>query len=849
MGALTVRWAVLGKTPKSGLDYETTATSHPAQGRQFAKILSAFTPGTSPNSALPRVSTSYFSETEGDRKKTPMVGLSLQKVSKGAQDGFERDTTATFFVCAKWADFCAAHASYLTLYQAIRDIDLSTLGSRPLKLELDPYPLDDFGAAVTPLARQAAALLLAEQQICVTGTGHLPADTRLETRLAFLDTVATLLPYGFRSSLAVSTWTGSSAQHQIKLSFAAVAPAWAGELRWSDEGAQVEPPIDVPGKERYGRYVAELNDLKDPVLLGEVIARLRMSTEPLSLKRPTDLDNARAFLVTAVSEARKVLNPAPRAAENLSAEIPATKSTSTELAIREPAGIGLAFREPAGTGPDRGPHGGFGARNFAPLAEHVAAGLADLRLENRSGLVAAAQACMRLNVTDADRLAARKAIRLHASAFQLQPSPALLDDVTRFLRVMLGLVYGERPNAQGIDDLAADLEGAPSQSLIGAVESAFRPTPAGEILLTGFLYSDAAGARSVSVDQVVAALAEEPHQRLLEIARVVLRKTPPTEARVVLENHGYLAEAVESAPAQSRHELYRFLLTAAYRGALATADVEDVVARSGYPSAHLMAAIFDVAADDVDWTTVSVALRAGAIAAVNRRGDTDGGGHPEPARAPAEAAWVTIKRRARRLPRWSGWCAAALATMLLIVSLLWPTGSAPTSVSGPAGAPATGPLATSSGEAVAPTLPVAPPPPTNLGAPPPPLPVPWPLYTVEAAGDRGVRPLNRWINAMNSRKCDLIGRLKPAGNQTARVYEGLQAACESTTFGGHDRWDEAQRAADTVRGIPDDCMDKLAARLLKALTEAHRTNPGVPIQLTFGQKPTPVPCTATPPQK
>ncbi|SEH03024.1 hypothetical protein SAMN05444920_13233 [Nonomuraea solani] len=258
MGWLTAHWAILGKTPESLDDYGVIACSSGAiTSAEFGMWLKAFTSGTMEPKALPRVATSHF--TIGPDKE-PWLGLSLQTEPE-SQDGFQRPYAMTYYACVRWADVASesTRLSYRALYEALAKEDFSG-GDAPFLLSPSAYDERQLAGAVNGTARRAAALLLTGRPVCVVRAGHLP----LEKRLDFLDAVAALLPYGFRPTLAASTWTNSASRHRIRLSFAEVPPthgAW--ELPWEDDDPpEAYPPQALLYEKELARYRgADLQEL------------------------------------------------------------------------------------------------------------------------------------------------------------------------------------------------------------------------------------------------------------------------------------------------------------------------------------------------------------------------------------------------------------------------------------------------------------------------------------------------------------------------------------------------------------------------------------------------------------
>ncbi|MFF4418151.1 hypothetical protein ACFYY8_36965 [Streptosporangium sp. NPDC001559] len=258
---LTAEWALWGKLSDTRDDYNVLACSRGRLGHDdFVKIVTRYAPGTPTD--LPQVTVSWVGGID-----TPYIGLAIQEWSD-RRDRLGRPIADTRYFCVPYGQVADGPVSYEGLYDALVGRVLPVDGPLGVNVPvLDPRVIAD---RVDRTAMNAAALLLTDEQVCVL-RGE---AVSMRERLRFLDTVAALLPYGLRARLTVSTWTDSSAEHRIKLSFAKHTRDGAYSVTWGADDA-VAARRDIAG-----RYV-ELLDAFSPE---EAVTRLARQTEPLSFK-------------------------------------------------------------------------------------------------------------------------------------------------------------------------------------------------------------------------------------------------------------------------------------------------------------------------------------------------------------------------------------------------------------------------------------------------------------------------------------------------------------------------------------------------------------------------------------
>ncbi|MFI5957832.1 hypothetical protein [Cryptosporangium sp. NPDC051539] len=261
---LAAGWAVLGKTPGAAGDYRILRSDRTTfTPREYLAILSRFSPGTPrPPSArptpdaLPWVSTGYAARTG----RPGVLGLAVREWTRDL-DAAGRPIATTTFACVPFAMLAGHPVTYTDLYRAIRAADIP---SRPdgATLELRLPPLDpealeaEIDRAGLDLVVDTTALLL-KSPVAVLGAPPVTTEQHVSQRLAFLDAVTSLLPYGQRARLTVSTWAQADAEHRIRLAVTARTRPGDEAVRWGEsrEWGEVREPT-----ERYRALLWELVD-------------------------------------------------------------------------------------------------------------------------------------------------------------------------------------------------------------------------------------------------------------------------------------------------------------------------------------------------------------------------------------------------------------------------------------------------------------------------------------------------------------------------------------------------------------------------------------------------------------
>ena len=176
------------------------------------------TPETLPN-ALPQVTISYLRS----RDRSSHLALAIHRLASDAHpdgqltatDDDGRPVVTTSYYCVRYDPVAERAVSYRDMYEAFAAVPLRPANGPVLSVEMtaatDPGAIDS-------LAVQAAALLLTGRPVCVLGAAL--QTTSMTDRLAFIDTVMSLLPYGFRARMTAATWTRATNQnHRFRLFF------------------------------------------------------------------------------------------------------------------------------------------------------------------------------------------------------------------------------------------------------------------------------------------------------------------------------------------------------------------------------------------------------------------------------------------------------------------------------------------------------------------------------------------------------------------------------------------------------------------------------------------------------
>ena len=222
---VSAQWALEGKQP-DGAGYRILACSTAELDRgNFADALSRFQLGEL--STLPQVSVSYARL--GTQPGLSYLALAIhwyatdgERHAQGVtpHDDQGRLTAYTSYFCLPYKRLADAAIGYQAMYSALHPVTLTTADGPPRQVQIaaptSRTPVAD------DLAMRVAPLLLTGRPVCVLGA----EGTEMEERLAFIDSVMGLLPYGFRARMTAATWTrATNRQHRFRLFFSSARRA------------------------------------------------------------------------------------------------------------------------------------------------------------------------------------------------------------------------------------------------------------------------------------------------------------------------------------------------------------------------------------------------------------------------------------------------------------------------------------------------------------------------------------------------------------------------------------------------------------------------------------------------
>ena len=280
---MVTEWAWISKEPGSHEDYGILAAS---MGRidvgRFALTYVAGVPdsGMPENApAAPPWVTFGSHLTSVDRQ---ILSISVQDPWHGRDRASRPIWPRRFFLCW-YDDLTAASASYRTLWGAVGAVELPRPDRQPVSIAIRPQPLNDVLAAIDKMGFDNAAAIAAallDGPVAITGTASLclTGPSAALDRLAVLNAVAALLPYGFRAVLSGSTAVDNTVAHRMRLILA----------DYAKDGQQAAPLRGAPVTPRSALardYLTMLLDKKRWDGLDAVVAYLQDATGACSFGR------------------------------------------------------------------------------------------------------------------------------------------------------------------------------------------------------------------------------------------------------------------------------------------------------------------------------------------------------------------------------------------------------------------------------------------------------------------------------------------------------------------------------------------------------------------------------------
>lgn len=220
---LTAEWALWGKQGADTAYHVLACSAGTLTAADFRNVVERYAHGTADR--LPQHTVFWV---PGPEDATGFVGVAIHEHAsyvrpdgRSRYDASGREIVFIRLFCVRYADLAEHGVTFAGLLTAVQQQGLPP--QNPIApITLDVASAQSPGSAVDSapeLAEVVAALLLTTSQVCILGADEVPAPERL----AFIDEVLSLLPYGLRATLSASTWASPTAQDlKLRLFFASV---------------------------------------------------------------------------------------------------------------------------------------------------------------------------------------------------------------------------------------------------------------------------------------------------------------------------------------------------------------------------------------------------------------------------------------------------------------------------------------------------------------------------------------------------------------------------------------------------------------------------------------------------
>jgi hypothetical protein len=291
--AVIAEWALWGKDEKQTAYHVLRCSEGVLAADDFREIITRYGLGVKPD--LPQYTVCWIPGPHG-RPEHIAVGIhELADPDPQRSGGRSRHVGGRVveyvrLFCVRYTDLAELAPTYAELVAAVKDYQLPAGDAAPLRIEL---PTADQAAVPgqgphPELAAEVAVLLLTGRPVCILNADQVPVTGRL----AFIDGVLSLLPYGLRATLSASTWASSNAQDLKFRLFFASAPRDDGgrtiHLAW-DQGHRTKlEPGRYEAADLYQDWlhragpgaIAALSSMGAPVRFAESEIRERITTLP-----------------------------------------------------------------------------------------------------------------------------------------------------------------------------------------------------------------------------------------------------------------------------------------------------------------------------------------------------------------------------------------------------------------------------------------------------------------------------------------------------------------------------------------------------------------------------------------
>jgi hypothetical protein len=211
---LLAEWALWGKDERNTGYHVMRCSQGDLAAADFREIITRYGSGVKPS--LPQFTMCWI---PGPHRDPEYLAVGIHEViepGSPSSGGRSRNVGGRVveyvrMFCFRYADVAEFEASYTQLVTAVADIPLvegegrADLMAVELPPGLEPIVPSD---AERQLAEDVALALLTSSPVCVLDADGVAA----EQRLAFIDLVLSLLPFGLRATLSASTWASTTLQ-------------------------------------------------------------------------------------------------------------------------------------------------------------------------------------------------------------------------------------------------------------------------------------------------------------------------------------------------------------------------------------------------------------------------------------------------------------------------------------------------------------------------------------------------------------------------------------------------------------------------------------------------------------
>jgi hypothetical protein len=285
---LTAQWALWGAEAEDRAYRVLVSSAGDLTAWDFEEIVGRYAAGSVDR--LPQYTVFWVPDAAG----TPwFVGIAIHEYASFAPhdersryNASGREITYSRLFCVPYEDLAKHGVTFTELVSAAEQQpplqDETTAVTLRVTQKQSRSPLTVRQAAdITPdLAEVIAGLLLTTRRVCILGADEVPAIERL----AFVDRVLSLLPYGLRATLSAATWASPTARDlKLRLFFASARRddgSGTQHVYWGQRGWGVD---GAPDGEMVRQYLGWLHGVgaRATEFLAEQTAPLRFSTTDL----------------------------------------------------------------------------------------------------------------------------------------------------------------------------------------------------------------------------------------------------------------------------------------------------------------------------------------------------------------------------------------------------------------------------------------------------------------------------------------------------------------------------------------------------------------------------------------